>query len=479
MPRCNLIALGEQRVGKTSLLCLLTGGEFVKDRDPTRGIHNEKVDVTSMNVCSQTWKEVKSEEIAKHNDMYYAASIVEEFKPKFDKNKTDEVSPPNLDQLKKVIKDIETHLKEIERAAKDYTAKPLTPTPRPKISAQPQRKSSDSLAPAQNSCKPVVTTESVTESKNFPTTHGKSLENAPLPSMPKLDTSKGKKSKPQPLPKRSEPLQSRPDAIKKTNVDHSTSKAIVSEAKRRSDTVTEPVLQFNSLDFAGQSDYRAMHHCFIVRRAIYLVVFNLQVLRDALKDTTQATQRALEEIQYWMNSIHAHIHKMGPEPLRRVMLVGTHCCPKEGSTKHPQPPITDEQLHQIDKKLQEIFEGSPVINNIFKTSETWIAPIENSLDGDKDRENSGAAKLQRAIHDAWNELPFKKEVYPTTWLRFEAYLQRRQQSGEQIEKAVIIKEAGREQFGIGEENEGDIEMALGFFHDTGTIVYPRKCLLFT
>ena len=481
MPRCNLIALGEQRVGKTSLLCLLMGGEFVKDRDPTRGIHNEKVDVMYLSVSAQTWKEVKSEEIAKHNESHYASSVAEELMPDFAKNENDTAHPPQPDQLRRTIMDIENHLQKIESAAVSYSAEQPKPIPRPKRPAQSQIKSSETQAKAPKRQKTVVPSGDVVESENLPTEYVKphTMENRPSASKPQPDTSLERGSERQPVSERSEPVRSRPtsrDTVRTTNVGRNTSKAIVSGAKRGS-TATEPVLQYNTLDFAGQREYRAMHHCFIVRRAIYLIVFNLQILRDALKSATEKAERALEEIFYWMNSIHAHIHKVEPEPRhhRRVLLVGTHCCPKQGSTEHPQPPVTDEELSEIDKKLEIFFAGTPMVNDIFRTGDsTWIAPIENSLDREEDKGKSGAAGLQRAIRNAWKELPFEKEEYPTTWLRFEAYLQRKRQSGALIVKAVIIKEAAKEEFGIGEENAGDIEMALGFFHDTGTIVYPRK-----
>ena len=482
MPRCNLIALGEQRVGKTSLLCLLTGEKFVRDRDPTRGIHNEKVDVlTSGNVSSKTWKEVKSEDIAKQNEKQFASSVAEDLRPDFAKNPTGGAHPPHPDELRRLIAAIETHLQEMERATEAYSKEPLTLVPRPKRAAEPQIESSDIFAKAPKRRKPAAPfTDIDVRNENTSTKDGKAVatEKRPSPSKPKLATPVEKGSQPQPPPETSEPVHGGPTnrasgLQRAPNIGRNLTKTIVSGAKRGS-TTTEPVLQYNTLDFAGQTEYRAMHHCFIVRRAIYLVVFNLLILRDALKATTEVTQRALEEIRYWMNSIHAHIHKMGPEALRRVMLVGTHRCPKEGSTEHPQKPVTDEELREIDRTLEEMFTDTPVLNDIFRTGETWVATVENSLDGNLDRENSGAVALQKAIADAWKELPFKDEAYPTTWLRFEAYLQRRRLVGTQIVNATIIKKVAKEQFGIGEENEEDIEMALGFFHDTGTIVYPRK-----
>ena len=478
MPRCNLIALGEQRVGKTSLLCLLVGGEFIPDRDPTRGIHNEKVDVlSSVSVSSETWEEVKPEDVAKRNESQFASSIAEDFKDNFARNQT-VAHPTQPDELRKIMEEVKKYLKEIEEAARAQSTERVPYIPRPKRPAEPQRKSGDSSTKAPKRPKPSVPSTTAVQGENTPTER----ENSAITSSRKTSTSQPKlgtaavsrrvQVRPQAVRSQPSTTQEVVSSPRMPKIGRHLSKTIVSTAKKGSAS-PEAKLQYNTLDFAGQKEYRAMHHCFIVRRAIYLVVFNLQILKNALKGSNEETQRAHEEIRYWMNSIHAHIHKMGAdETLKRILLVGTHRCPSGGEA------VTQEQLREIDEMLEEMFSGTQVLNDLFKSGETWITPVENSLDGPEQREESGATTLQKAIRDAWNELPFRDEAYPTTWLRFEAYLQRKRHLGEQSRALIVnasdIRQTAKEDYGIGEEKEEDIEMALGFFHDTGTIVYPRK-----
>ena len=46
---------------------------------------------------------------------------------------------------------------------------------------------------------------------------------------------------------------------------------ILRKSKDNESTFFQPLaLHFNILDFAGQSQYRPMHHCYIARRAIVL-----------------------------------------------------------------------------------------------------------------------------------------------------------------------------------------------------------------
>ena len=65
------------------------------------------------------------------------------------------------------------------------------------------------------------------------------------------------------------------------------------ERLNRSGKGKDPPLTFHTLDFAGQKLYRPMHHCFITRRAMYIVVFNLQVL---VKDLNEKVQHVSTEI---------------------------------------------------------------------------------------------------------------------------------------------------------------------------------------
>ena len=475
MPRCNLIALGEKRVGKTCVLCLLMGGKFIPDRDPTRGIENEVVGVTittTVSLSSETWNKENPADITRRNKRQHASSVGEAFQSDLAVKPT-VMHVPDPDELMKEIDEIEKFVDEVDKKVKTHALaqpeaefsipRPTQPRGEPTESSAkpPERQSTLQLKEDEN---PSLPPQPNTEVPRKPSV------DHPKPAMPRETHTP--QSSPPPTAK-ALPIQ--PDASGARGVpliSRGLSRDIVSTAKGRS-LAAEPLLQYNTLDFAGQLEYRAMHHCFIVRRAIYLVVFNLQCLKRALEAPSDTKwQKGLEEIRYWMNSIHAHVHKMGSEPhLKRIILVGTHSNPPG------EDPITDEDLAKIDAKLIGMFESTPIFNDMFRAEDKlWIAAVENSLDQQPRREESGAVSLQRAIHDAWNDLPFKNEQYPTTWLLFEAYLQERRSESTPIVDAKSMKEAAREKFGIGEEEEEDIEMALGFFHDIGTIVYPSKLM---
>ena len=70
-------------------------------------------------------------------------------------------------------------------------------------------------------------------------------------------------------------------------------------------------ITFSTWDFGGQSVFHNLHHLFLSRYSVYLVVFKMPHM---LKDP----QRAAEMIRYWLNSLALHA-KGAP-----ILLVGTH-----------------------------------------------------------------------------------------------------------------------------------------------------------
>ena len=477
MPRCNLIALGEQGVGKTSLLCLLMGEKFLEKRDSTRGIDHDDINaafklVELLNVSSEEWTRVKADVIAQRNQEQFVSSVAEELKPHFHGKKESE-KQPQPGELEADISKIDQYLDEVEQKAKMLQEDPpkVTPSQQPqamKGAAVFQRSDNSSQKLVRNVDKPTVPSEKKKPAKKTKAEQPKVI---PLPfSSPSQPPVPPSRTQIETLPATGEGGGTgNSPRVRDANFGRRMSKSIVASAKEKSNVV-EPVLQYKTLDFAGQPEYRAMHHCFIVRRAIYLMVFNLQSVIKAIEAPDEKNKRVLEEIQYWLNSIHAHIHRLGPEPdtLKRILLVGTH----RGEM------IEDDIMKIIDKKLIQYIEDSPLYNDMYRAGgKVWFAAVENSLDGEEEREESGASSLQVSIRDAWNDLPFKNEEYPSTWLLFEEYLHRQRdmhQHNNNIVSVASIKSIARREYGIGEDSDEDAELALGFFHDTGTIIYPSR-----
>ena len=483
MPRCNLIVLGEERVGKTSLLRLVMGKKFIADLASTRGIDNEHVEVVDTKaICSLQWQEVRPEDQARGHEKQFINSVAEELKVSLSgnrgKRKDKERSPPNTKTLTAEIDDISHFLYAIQQASQEP---PLPPTPaahyaeggRPsamhRAEAAPRTQPSKTKHfPLSSSMKPKQAETSHAEPRPHdpPKPPATAIPKPVVPTQSPQVPQPPQPPPPSPAPGRNEPLK----------FSRRVSKSIVSTAKQGTNE-EDPVLHLNTLDFAGQRVYRPMHHCFIVRRALYLVVFNLQEVRAALRRPEPNKEKALEEIGYWLHSIHAHVHKICKDArLKRVILVGTHKAPDE--TKK----INEEEMVEIHEALQKQFVHGGIANDLryvysnHSNDGRVFAAVENSADGKEEsvRHESGAVLVQSEIQKAWEQLLFKDEEYPTTWLRFEALLSRMRTN--HFANLDDIKQIAR-QCHIGEEKEEEIELALGFFHDTGTLVYMSEFYL--
>lgn len=251
------------------------------------------------------------------------------------------------------------------------------------------------------------------------------------------------------------------------------SKLIKSEGQEHK----ELALTYNTLDFAGQKEYHPMHHCFITRRAIYLVVFNLQKMIKYITKKEQNAENPLEQIRYWLHSIHAHVFPPKEDDhMRRVCIVGTHRSPKQSKDGEE---ITEGKLQRINNELRTLERDERCVSHLHYTSnpERMFIAVENSMDKKGERELSGALQLQRELKEVSNNLKFLEEDHPVIWLNFEAqlveYCNMRKSAGSSVVVPVqdVLAIASRN----GIETEDDQHLALDFFHDTGKIIYLSKC----
>ena len=492
--QCNLLILGQQRVGKTSLYRLLVGNSFEPDLIATRGIDNEIIEGGQMvdsRCISAKFEELTDSKIMQENDADFEDTLVEEFKRiKGPPPKTQKARPVSDESLISEIQDIKGNIKkrqEAEERKRRAEAEAMltfhiqAPVQLPPAQPQPGPKSSKAIPIAPRKPEP--------------------QKPQPQPSEPKPSAAPQPKASTTPAKKKEEPEKPAEEAgpkqggLDEEEEEEEEVEELVGEgkstppgpllARRQSKAISkklkssskkmEPKLRFNTLDFAGQPEYRPMHHCFITRRAIYMVVFNLQKVAKYLQDETEVDD-PFEEIRYWLNSISAHI---SPDPekdkkMRRLLLVGTHKNPKEeGST-----PITGDLHKKINERLSEIFfedKYSRCINHLHHMTDVSIkgdifAAVENSIDGSKEeeREHSGAIALQKELKKVSDRLPFLEELYPILWLMFENQLREKsKRSGYSaiVDRATVNDLAHRCRI----EDPAEIKLALKFFHEVGKI----------
>ena len=467
IPRCNLLVLGEQRVGKTSLIRLLVGKKFILELDPTRGIDNHVVDTVDMRSISATkWEEVKREDQARENDDLFVNGVVEEMgelEPlRRDKQGGKQaVKSISEENLLRTLDYIFSEMEEMQKPQPNIREQPISPPyPFPTATVQKQDR------PEANPHATVADKDKATK--------------------PHLEAQQAAKQKTTVHPVDSGEQKETPRQVgnrRILGVSRRQIQSINRELKSTSRQKKEPTLHLNTYDFAGQKEYRPMHHCFITRRSMYLVVFNLQKLVKLIQcGQAEESSEALEEIRYWLNSIHAHIHnEQEDEKMKRVFLVGTHMSPKNPEQgKH----ITEDELQKIHALLENAFysrSGDPqsrFANHLQfpGPSNRIFAAIENSFDKSDERKKSGAGALQQKLTQTSENLEFLKEEYPILWLRFEALLIRLREARQHSEASQVVKLAKVRNLALqcGIEDQEQIDQALLFFHDTGTIICLSK-----
>eukprot|EP00924_Labyrinthula_sp_SR-Ha-C_P007447 snap_masked-scaffold_24-processed-gene-3.0-mRNA-1 protein AED:1.00 eAED:1.00 QI:0/0/0/0/1/1/8/0/788 len=154
----------------------------------------------------------------------------------------------------------------------------------------------------------------------------------------------------------------------------------------RSDFTTEDTF-LRVYDFGGQEVFSSVHHIFMNKKAIYLVVFNMTKLKE--KD--------LFRLKFWCESI------LRNTPEAPVLFIGTflNTFLKKNKT-----------LHSVYYKFKSFLSKLSGKLNIFEDKETIFFPVENAVDSDKSRENSIKGQLRSInVYNLLDPLIWIKSFY--------------------------------------------------------------------
>jgi GTPase SAR1 family protein len=170
----------------------------------------------------------------------------------------------------------------------------------------------------------------------------------------------------------------------------------------------EQHMVFSAWDFAGQEIYYSVHSLFITQ-GVYVVVFSMQ---DALGGTGQMKAECLEKLAFWMSSIHYHTNDPSEY---HVIIVGTH-----------RDIVTQESTHlTISKEIEAAFKGCSFWPRVQQPNGTPLCffPIDNTAEPTAQftDQTSVAAVTLSSLHACINELgqelaDTKNNEYPLTWL---------------------------------------------------------------
>lgn len=440
IPYCSLLILGRQEVGKTSLYRQLVGMPYLKEMDSTRGIDNNEVNTVDRRHIhiggDAHWQEQKDSDI----DERFPRVLLRDFKDRlFEKSDIASSEANILAELQQAIEEfgLEKSTEHIQ-ASRDRLVDPSDHSDRQVSDLANEGSQATSLEISHSSHGDMEATESsISVTQNL----------------------------------RSEVVTNKILTAQQCTM--------INKILLQQEEVTEPSLILNTLDFAGQDGYRPMHHCFILKRALYLVVFKLPDMLHFIHNPKNAKSAIspLDDICYWIQSIKVRIFQ-SPEEQKiyshRVVLIGTH----RESLQHQE-----QSLKKIDNFIKEellLQRDSPYVDYIYSlgsSSETaFFIPVENSIDiakGDSYLESSGTRRVQETITKVSKRLSFLDEVYPIKWLKFEECL-KIVSIVKKLTPILTIQDVKNiaNQSGIYDPDQQDL--ALRFFHDAGKIICLSK-----
>ena len=444
IPYCSLLLLGREEVGKTSLFRQLLRKPFDPNLERTRGIDNKTVDTVQkrdVDTAQENW-------LAKED---------------FDTNEqfSDAIAACCINKLPKRMSEyVQKHIPEADLlsqmkafSATDSSEHVATTAP---VSARLSDITKDVIPkenPAPESAK--IPKRSIEDDI---TTEKKPSQVAPVSSEVRILT----------------------DGVLNYRQSSNLDKLVLCKQPYEK---KQPSLVFNIKDFAGQPEYRPMHHCYISERGLFLVMFKLTDMLQFIENKGNCERNPLDEISYWTRSIHAHIssrpwkekeqeqEKEKKGKLKQVLLVGTR---RDGLL-----PNIEEGLKKINDFIEKeliLNKNERCIDHIYFTGSNYFVAVENSIDfqsnGESYLKESGTSLIQDTVKAMSQTLPYLNDVYPIMWLKFKDDLK---QQGRLRKLAPVMKMEEVKKLACIPENQ--LDTALEFFHITGKIICLSKYAL--
>lgn len=171
---------------------------------------------------------------------------------------------------------------------------------------------------------------------------------------------------------------------------------------------TESKFIVSLFDFGGQSVFNVIHHFFLTKCGVYLLVFNMEWL---VTDNAAEKETCLAYLSFWLNSIIIHTQD-GNGRTAPVVLVGTR-----------KDKVTDPAQHEAISFL---------LFNEFKSSIAWRDIVENQsadghngkidlfffpVDNTAGRSDPTMQKMMKAIEDAIDASDYAHSEQPLSWLQ--------------------------------------------------------------
>ena len=196
-------------------------------------------------------------------------------------------------------------------------------------------------------------------------------------------------------------------------------------------------------DYGGQSVFYTLHHLFLTRFGVYLVVFNLTELLERPNESSSY-------LLFWLNSIKLHA------PSAPVLLVGTFLDLLIDEMKGSEKMIAS-RLQMVSKMINDLCVG---FDQVCSFESFMFCPISN-------KDKAGISSLRKAIERETGSADYVQTPVSLKWMRALDFLT------ESSNKLAWVKvaELKVELKTVGVESGEELEAMLKLFHQLGVVLY--------
>ncbi|XP_072022457.1 cyclic GMP-binding protein C-like [Amphiura filiformis] len=230
--------------------------------------------------------------------------------------------------------------------------------------------------------------------------------------------------------------------------------------------------EFQIWDFAGHDVYYTTHQVFLSHRAIYIVVCDLRHdLNQPVNVQIDQNESRFHELtglgflDFWMQSIYAYVttnqqpcDEKKPDQLSpAIFIVGTH---RDSADINIDPKERKRLISEKFKSIYDMIADKPYEEHV--VSQPYA--VENSSDSQVDAELSS---LRKHIVSVASQETYMGEKIPLKWLTFEKSVAEAIKEGKHFMELNEVQSMSNEH---GIQADALFTM-LNFYHDLGTIIY--------
>ena len=223
-------------------------------------------------------------------------------------------------------------------------------------------------------------------------------------------------------------------------------------------------LRLSLWDFGGQNKFYVLHHLYLNRYGVYVVMFNMEWLLPGAPEY----DGCLEYLDFWLSSISMHAVDSKDGSLAPILLVGSH------KDKVSRP----EDHEAISMILDDKFQCHRVWSQVTRFKEArvkagrgtlWFYPVDNT----KGHSDPVIVKVQQSILERVGNEKYVKHEVPYTWLSALEELQKETASCLHMDRVLEIC-AGSSMGGLQLALKDEVGMMLNFFNEMGLLMYHNS-----